>query len=254
MLKTTTGLVLRETNYKEADKMLTVLTPDEGKLAVLARGARRKSSKIAAVSQLLAYSEMTLFYNRGRWSLNEGSTIQIFAGLRRDVVRLALGAYFAELLEAVSDADDPSPEVLRLGLNCLYALSEGIGSPQQVKAAFELRLMCLSGYAPAVDACQVCGRIQPEDPRLDLRAGLLRCAACRTEDRGLAMPLDLDALAALRWIVGAEQKKLLQFTLPPAALQQLGDLAEAYVLAQLERGFRTLDFWKTMRDLPNGTT
>ena len=57
----TCGLVLRETDTRDADKILTVLTPDRGKLAVIARGARRKGSRVAAACQLLAYSEMTLY-------------------------------------------------------------------------------------------------------------------------------------------------------------------------------------------------
>ena len=62
----TSGIVLRETETKETDKILTVLTPDLGKIAVIARGARRKNSRIAASSQLLAYSELTL-YKRNNW-------------------------------------------------------------------------------------------------------------------------------------------------------------------------------------------
>ena len=60
MRLTTQGIVLRETNYKEADKILTVLTRDLGKRTVKARGCRRKNSKLTAASQLLVYSEMTL--------------------------------------------------------------------------------------------------------------------------------------------------------------------------------------------------
>ena len=60
----TRGLVLRETNYKEADKILTVLTQDEGKRTVKARGCRRRGSRLAAAAQLLVYSEMTLFAYR----------------------------------------------------------------------------------------------------------------------------------------------------------------------------------------------
>ena len=60
MRLTTQGIVLRETNYKEADKILTVLTRDWGKRTVKARGCRRKNSKLTAASQLLVYSELTL--------------------------------------------------------------------------------------------------------------------------------------------------------------------------------------------------
>ena len=62
----TAGLVLRETVTRETDKILTVLTPDRGKISLIARGARRKNSRLAAACQLFAWSEMTL-YRRGNW-------------------------------------------------------------------------------------------------------------------------------------------------------------------------------------------
>ena len=104
----TKGVVLRETQTKEADKILTVLTPERGKLAVIARGARRKGSKIAAASELLAFSELVL-YQRGSWYyLDEASTITLFGRLRTDIELLALASYFAEMTEAVSAEEMPA--------------------------------------------------------------------------------------------------------------------------------------------------
>ena len=99
MFLTTRGLVLREVRYKESDKILTVLTQHEGKVTVRARGALRKGSRITAATQLLTYSDMTIFENRGRRTLNEASTVEEFLGLRADLGAFALGSYFAELLE-----------------------------------------------------------------------------------------------------------------------------------------------------------
>ena len=146
MFLTTRGLVLREVRYKESDKILTVLTQHEGKVTVRARGALRKGSRITAATQLLTYSDMTIFENRGRRTLNEASTVEEFLGLRADLGAFALGSYFAELLETVSAEEYPDPSVLQLGLNSLYALSRALCPPEQIKAVFELRLMCLAGY------------------------------------------------------------------------------------------------------------
>ena len=88
MFLTTKALVLREVKYKEADKILTVLTEKEGKLTVKARGALRKSSRTAAATQQLTYAEMTLFGNRGRWTVNEATVKESFEGLRGDMEKL----------------------------------------------------------------------------------------------------------------------------------------------------------------------
>ena len=140
--------MLREVKYKEADKILTVLTEDEGKQTVCARGVLRKGSKAAAACQLLTFSEMTLFERGGKWYVSEGSAIEQFLGLRQDIAALSLGTYFAELLEAVSDEDSHDVQIMSLGLNALFALSKELYSPEHIKAVFELKLMCLAGYEP----------------------------------------------------------------------------------------------------------
>ena len=148
MFNTTKALVLREVRYKEADRMLTLLTSTDGKLTAKARGALRRSSRTAAATQQMTYSELTLFGNRGKWTVNEGTVIESFDGLRSDIEAFSLGCYFAECLEALSVEDQPDEELLQLALNSLYALSRKLYDRRLIKAAFELRLMCLSGYAP----------------------------------------------------------------------------------------------------------
>ena len=247
MFKTTKALVLREVKYKEADKILTVLTEDEGKMTVKARGALRKSCKYGAAAQALCFSEMTLFGNAGKWSINEAETIEQFLPLRSDIELLALGSYFAEALEAVTDEDSPNPELLQLGLNSLFALSRGMFSPEHIKAVFELKLMCLSGFEPQLSACPVCGREDGEDAVFSLTGGSLHCRTCPPGTPGVSLPLSREALDAMRYIVAAEPKKIFSFDIPAAAEKQLGDVCEAYVLTQLERGFGALDYWKTIR-------
>ena len=250
MFKTVNALVLREVRYKEADRILTLLTDTEGKLTVKARGALRKSSRTAAATQQLTYAEMTLFGNKGRWTVNEAVVKEPFSGLREDMERLALGAYFAECMEALSVEDQPEPELLQLRLNCLYALSRDLYSQEKIKAAFELRLMCLGGYAPELGHCAVCGR-EPEEPMLSLERGQVFCALCG-QTMGESVHLGPDALAAARHICAAPPKQLLAFKVPDTALLRLSGAAERYLLRRAERGFSTLDYWKRIR-IPSNT-
>jgi DNA repair protein RecO (recombination protein O) len=242
----TYGLVLRQTETKEADKILTVLTPDLGKVAVIARGCRRKSSKIAASSQLLVYSEMTLYQRAGWYYLDEASTVELFSGVREDVQLLSLASYFAELTESLTGEEAPAPEVLHLLLNALYALGVLHRDEALVKAAFELRLLALSGFAPLIDRCAVCDRVDPEEAMLDVVQGVLHCRACAVPG-GLSLPLPPATLAAVRYILGCEEKKLYSFKLEGVAQEKLCQAAEAFVSAQLERSFRTLDFYKSIK-------
>ena len=243
----TKGVVLRETQTKEADKILTVLTGEYGKLAVVARGARRKTSRIAAASELLAFSELVLCERRGWWMLDEASTISLWDNVRRDVELLALASYFAELTEAVSDEGVSAGETLALLLNALYAL-DALDKPQeQVKAAFELKLLALSGYEPLLSDCAVCSATAPEEPLFDAGRGVVLCRKCAgAAARGL-LPLDPGSLAAMRHVIGSERKRMLSFGLNGGTMERFARACEAFAHVQLEREFRTLDFYRSLR-------
>ena len=238
----TRGLVLRETNYKEADKILTVLTEEGGKRTVRARGCRRKGSRLAAAAQLLVCSEMTLFAYRDHFSLNEASSLEQFRGVRAEVEKLALGSYFAEVMEAVALEGRSDPGFLPLILNALYALDKLQKPLPLVKAAYELKLLCLAGYAPMLESCAVCGTPKPEAPQLSLLGGALHCTRCHAGP-GPSAALNTAALHAMRHVALGNPKRIFSFRIGEEGLALLGAACEAFLLAQVDRGFRTLDFY-----------
>lgn len=238
----TAGLVLRCSATKEADYILTVLTA-EGVMTVIAKGARSRRSRYSAACQLLAYSELTLT-RKGDWVyLNEASTIELFDAVRRDLVLLSLASYFAELTEAVCREQWEASEMLSLLLNALYALGTLQKPPRLVKAAFTWRLLASAGFAPLADGCAMCGCESPTQPMLDVQEGIIRCAACPAT-QGLALPLSESGLAALRHILLCPPRRLYSFTIPAEALGLLDAAGETFCAAQLERSFRTLDYYK----------
>ena len=121
MYLTTQALVLRVTDYNDRDALLTLLTPNHGKLTVKARGLRRKNSPLIAPCQLLAFGEYTLFEYKGMYTVNEAASLELFQSLRRDLCKLSLGTYFAQAAEVISQEDLPNPELLSLVWNNLFS-------------------------------------------------------------------------------------------------------------------------------------
>lgn len=108
--------------------------------------------------------------------------------------------------------------------------------------------MCLVGYEPVVDACAVCGAEEPADPRFHVGEGVLCCAACRAKlGAGTALPLTPQSLAALRHIVCGDAKRLFSFAPDAPDMARLSAICQAYLLAHLDRGFRTLDFYQQLK-------
>ena len=163
----------------------------------------------------------------------------------QELEKLALASYFSELLEETSDEDVASPDMLRLGLNALYALSKRLYPDVLVKSAFELRLMALAGYAPQLAACAGCAR--GEGAVFDVKNGVLLCSACAALHPGGAhAPLTPGMLGAMRYILGADLKKLFSFHIGEEELSALAALTERYVSVQLDRGFKTLSIYHSL--------
>lgn len=240
------GLVLRVSDSKESDSILTVLTDELGKLPVIAKGARSRRSKVTAAAQLLTYSELVLSESHGWQYLTEAATIELFDGVRSDVELLSLGSYFAELVDFVASDDTEAGELLPLLLNALYALGT-LHRPQElVKAAFELRLMALIGFEPLLDGCCACGEAEPRDPVLDLQGGTLLCRDCAVSGR--IAPLTAGALQACRHVLYGDPKRMYSFSLQESDLRCFSYAAENYMKAMLDRSFHTLDFYKSLRN------
>ena len=139
----------------------------------------------------------------------------------------------------------PRQALLSLLLNSIYALDRLNKPPALVKAAFELRLLCVAGYEPLLDACALCGEEAPAQPRLDLGEGVLCCAACG-EGEGASRPLDAVSLAAMRHVVYGDPKRLFSFSMNGESMALMARACEDFLLTQLDRGFRTLDFYKQL--------
>ena len=247
IFKSVDALVLRETKYKEADRILTLYTSQLGKITVKAPGALRKGSKIGAATQQLTYSELTLLSRQGMLTVSEAVFKESFKGLREDFENYCLGCYFAECVEALTVDEMKDTAVMQLILNSLFALSNHLYNPELIKAAFELRLMCILGYEPDLSHCHVCGKDNPEQPFIGYEKGLICCRKCRNAETGPTSILCGSSLDAMRYICSANPKKLFSFEVDDEALERLASACEHYIVSKAERRFSTLDYWKSIK-------
>ena len=240
------GLVLREARYREADRILTIFTLQQGKITVKARGALRKSSHLAAATQQLTYSDFTMFYNKDRWSINEAVIHESFDGLRSDIASLALGCYIAECIDTVSMENEPDPALLQLALNSLYAISRNLYPRKKIKAVFELRLMQVAGYAPDLRNCCVCGREIPEKPIFLINEGNICCNNCVHHRGNQQILLGDEVLSAMRYIQNSSAKRIFSFEIEEKALNTLSIATESFLVKSTERILGTLQYYHSV--------
>ncbi|MCL2081911.1 MAG: DNA repair protein RecO [Oscillospiraceae bacterium] len=240
MFTTVHALVVRDVDYKEYDKILTVVTPEEGKISVSARQARRRGNPHAAAAQLLCCSKMLLSEYKDRLTIKESQVIDCFWPLRQDIGRLSLGAYIAEVAETLMPPASPCPEIFRLTLLALNLLSKNKYPMALVKAAYEMAVLCRAGFTPALDGCSKCGTETLRSMRIDISAGVLFCPSCALKDLPTLSPGVLDALFYIRQ---ASARNVYKFTLEDSELNNLAEICQAYMIAQTGKKFTSLDFY-----------
>jgi DNA repair protein RecO (recombination protein O) len=144
----TTGIILARTDYGEADRILTVLTPDHGKLRLMARGVRRIKSKLAGGIELFSTSHITFIEGRGEiGTLISSRLIKYYATIVKDIDRVQLGYELIKLLNKATE-DEPEAEYYELLEQGFAALDEPALPLSLIRSWFEARLLAMAGHSP----------------------------------------------------------------------------------------------------------
>ena len=242
MRTNTDGLILKEQNIGEKDKLVTVLTRHNGLVRAFVRGAKSVNNRKNSSTGMFCFSKLCLYKTKESYIIDEAEPIELFFELRSDLEKLALAQYFSELIMTLVQEDEPAEEYLRLILNSLHFLAKGKMPTEQVKAITELRLMCIAGYMPNLVACDRCGEYETNTMYFDVEDGLLYCENCMSNS--MLFPLDIGLIKALRHIAFSDFEKIYSFKMDENALPDLSYITEKYLLSKLQKNFKTLEFYK----------
>jgi len=238
------GLVIKETGVGENDKVLTILAENLGKIQAWAKGSKKLKSPLTASSQCFTYAIFELFKNKDTYTINQAEIIESNFNIRNDLESLALASYIAELANKFTYENSADDEILKLTLNTLYLISKNTKPKKLIKTVYELRLMELSGFMPEIYNCVICGGELTGKIYFDSHAGGVVCKRCSAN--GDAIEISPSVLAALRFILTCEDKKIFSFNISDRSLNCLSKISESFVLAQADYSFKTLEFYKSL--------
>ncbi len=241
---TTEGLVIREKNIGENDRLITILTRDMGVIRAFAAGAKSIKSKKGAATGLLSYSSFTILQKNDTYKIYEATPIRVFFGAGSDILKLSLSQYFCELCSVLVPANTDSEEFLRLILNSLHFLISENRNPDIIKAITELRLASISGYTPNLIACDGCGKFEADVMYFSLSNGSVLCDDCKKDL--YSIPVNRTMLSAMRHIVYSEFRGLYSFEIPNSDAKLLSVLTEKYIMTQTEHRYQTLEFYHSV--------
>jgi DNA repair protein RecO (recombination protein O) len=236
------ALCLRVIDYGETSQIATFFTRDLGRVAVMARGAKRRGSRFSGAIEPLTLSEIVCVRRRDAAALHTLAELDIrsaYRGARQDLDRLHQATYVIELLREATADEDPHPDLFDLACATLERIAAA-GAPGQLPLLqFEARALEVLGLFPELARCVDCGAA-PADGETRLfgpaRGGIL-CRACAARERAPAIEASAGALHALA-VLGREPEKAQRLRLTPAQERELRAVVNAYLAAALERKLR----------------
>lgn len=243
------AICLRRGDLAEDDAVVTFLTREAGKLAVVARGVRRPRSKLAPICQTLCRGRIQIAPGRRLGVLAQVVVEQSYYALRQSLLAAAHGAYVAELCALALPDGEPYPEVFDLLVATLDGLQEAADGTAWV-LSFELRLIALLGYAPVLDAAARDGRELGEEALLCPAAGGL-IAPDQRQAGEVAIPAEPRVIRALRRLLSPEAYglELSDLRLPPALVEPLREATGMWLRYHLEAEPKSRAFLDHVRRL-----
>ncbi len=243
---TVEGIVIKEMDVGESDRLVTLFTREKGIIKAFASGAKNIKSKKGAGTSLLTYSSFTILDKKGTLRIYEATPQASFFTMGADIEILSLSQYFCELALEFGENDNPNEELLRLILNSLHFLTKEKRYPPLIKALTELRIASLCGYMPNLIACKNCGKFEDTVMYFTLSDGSVSCSECKPQGESIA--INKTVLSALRHIVFSEFKNLYSFDIPNTDADLLSNVTEKYITLQTDFNFSALQFYNTIKE------
>lgn len=230
------GIVIAENNMGDFDKMLTILTPNLGKIGCSAKGSRRPKSLLLSGTQFLCFGEYMLFKGSEHYTMNSCETIEMFYNIRTDLDKLTYASYITKIINDVTTENQNSFNTLKLFLNTLYMISETDKDLDFITAVFKLRMLKILGFAPNIRECACC-KTKENLTHFSIIDNGFKCSSCSRQDTG-SISMSDPTRNAIMYIMSADPKKIFSFELSEKCQKELELIANIYLNEKLEKEYK----------------
>jgi DNA repair protein RecO (recombination protein O) len=243
----TKAIIIRKTKLGEADRILTLYTPDLGKIQAVAKGVRRPRSKMAGHLELMTCSQISLARGRNLDTITGAQTIESFLPLKTDLVLASYGFYVIELVNQFTPDQSGDEDIYNLLFEALINLQNS-DNRELLMRNFELKLLELSGYRPQLHDCVACH--QPLAPVINyFNAGIggMLCPQCAPKYI-FSLEVSVNALKVLRFIQDNTYNAVSRLKINPGIEQEIEVITHHYLRYLLEREVKSASWLDTVRD------
>ena len=248
----TEAIILKRSDFGEADRLLTLYTPKLGKARAIAKGVRRPTSRKSGHVELFTHSQLLIAKGRNLDIVTQAETVHAFRPLREDLLRTTYAYYSAELVDLFVEEGIENRSLFDLLLAVLGWLGDASDLDLTTRF-FELRLLSLLGYRPQLFQCVACRRqIEPVANFFSAADGGILCADCSQNHRG-TQEITLNALKVLRFMQTRDYDTCCRLRLSRPLHRELETIMYHYITYILERSLKSVRFLKTLRQQPIGS-
>lgn len=230
------GIVIAENNMGDFDKMLTILTPNLGKIGCSAKGSRRPKSLLLSGTQFLCFGEYMLFKSADTYRINSCETIEMFYNIRTDLDKLTYASYITKIINDVTTENQNSFNTLKLFLNTLYMISETDKDLDFITSVFKMRILKILGFAPNITECVEC-KCKENLNYFSIRDNGTKCVACSRQDTS-CIEMKEATKNAIYYIMKADSKKIFSFELAENCRKELELISNIYLNEKLEKEYK----------------
>ena len=230
----TEAIILKGLKLNEADKILTLYTPNQGKIKAIAKGVSRPKSKLRGHVESLTYSTLMLAHGTNLDIITQGQTINSFLAFRDNLWRTSCALYAAELVDRFTPEHMENRSVFELLRDALHALCL-VNDAEIVLRHFELHLLEHSGYRPQLNNCIRCNTsLNPTTNFFSIAGGGVLCPDCQYKE-SLVQPISLNALKVLRFLQNNNVSSVIHLITTPRLQLELEQLTRNYIRYLIEK-------------------
>lgn len=246
----TQGIVLKQINLGEADKIITLLTQELGKIQTVVHGARKPKSKFLSSTQIFSYSEFVLYKGKSLYTVNQSEVKESFQGLLNDLYTLTYGSYMVELVDVLTQDEEINVDILSILLKTLYLLCDSSIDREFLIRAFELKSMGISGFMPNLSSCSVCRNDSAHITRFSSSLGGVICENCSGHDK-YSLKVDASTISIMKYLLYNNMEKIRSIKISKQNLDEMKKIMKNYIKYYLEKDFKSLEFLDSIKHVDN---
>lgn len=236
------AVVVRASDFGEADRLVTLLTPFKGLVRAVARGARKPKSRLGGNVDLLRHINASLAEGRSLDTVSQAESLVSLRGLHSGLEKMSTGLYMAEVAERFSVEGGPNQPLYNQFVLMLQVLNEEPIHPLMARW-FDLQVLQINGFLPTISECVDCGSVlDPEDHVFSPARGGLVCPDCRASENDVLLPASVNTIKLLRHMVRSSWEGVRTISPGEVELRQASRIVREHMQFVLDRHVRSSAF------------